>query len=49
MHSTRYSCHILINLKFFRHIFEKYSIIKFHENTCIGSPVFPYVRTDRQT
>jgi len=32
-----------------RHIFEKYSKIKFHENPSSGSRVIPYERTDRQT
>jgi len=31
----------------FRHIFEKYSNIKFNENPSGGSGVVPYGRTDR--
>ena len=49
IHITRYSCQILINFKFSRHIFEKYPIIKFNETTCIGSQVVPYGRTDGRT
>jgi hypothetical protein len=33
--STRYSCQILMKLEFCRHIFEKYSNVKFHENPSI--------------
>ena len=32
MYRTGYSCRILMKLVFSRHIFEKYSDIKFHEN-----------------
>jgi hypothetical protein len=44
----RYSCHILIKLKFSRQIFEKRSDIKFRENPFIRSRV-PCVRTDGET
>ena len=39
---------ILIKLEFSRHIFEKYSNIKFHENPSSASRVVPCGRTDRQ-
>ena len=45
MGSTRYSCQILVQLQFFRQIFEKYSYIKFHENPSSGSRVFPCGQT----
>jgi len=32
----------------FRHVFEKYSKIKFHGNSCGGSRVVPCRQTDRQ-
>jgi hypothetical protein len=42
-----------MELEFFGHIFEEYSIIKFHENPSIGNPVVPSDlaggRTDRRT
>ena len=37
MGSTRYSCHIVMKLEFSRHIFWKYSNIKFRENLPRGS------------
>ena len=37
--NTRYSCHILMKFEFSGHIFEKYSLIKFHENPSSGSLV----------
>jgi hypothetical protein len=46
MYSNRYLCHILLALKFSRHIFEKYSNIKFNENSSSGSPIF-FMRTDK--
>jgi len=46
MYSTRYSCQILVNLTFSRNVFEKFSNIKFHENSYIGSPVVPRTQTD---
>ena len=49
MYSTRYSCQILIKLEFSRQIFEKYSNVKFHENSSSGSRVVPYGQTDGQT
>jgi len=45
MKSNRYS---LIKLHLSRQIFEKYKIIKFHENPSRGSPVVPRWRTDRR-
>ena len=32
MHSSRYSCQILMQLEFSQQIFEEYSNIKFYEN-----------------
>jgi len=52
MQSTRYSCQILIKLKFSRQIFKKYSNIKFNENPSGGNRAVPSGRaekTDRQT
>jgi hypothetical protein len=43
-----YSCKILMKL-FSPQIFEKYSIIKFHENPSSGSSVVPCGRTNRRT
>jgi len=45
----RYFCQILIKLEFFRHRFEKYKNVKFHENPHSGSRVFPCGRTDGRT
>ena len=45
----RYSRAILMNIKFSRQIFEKYSDIKFHENPSSGSPAVPCRQADRQT
>jgi len=49
MLSTRYSCPILMEIEFSRHIFEKLSNMKFHENLSSGSRIVPCGRTDRQT
>jgi len=38
-----------MELEFSRHIFEKYSNIKFHENPSSGSRVVPCAETDGQT
>jgi hypothetical protein len=46
--STRYSCHILLKLEFFRYIFEKFSNMKFHKSPSSGSQGVPCGRTDRQ-
>jgi len=46
MQSIRYSCQILLNLEVSRHIFEKYSIIKFHKNPSSGSRIVPCGQTD---
>ena len=43
--STRYSCPILMKLEFPRHIFEKCSNIKFHENPSSGSWSVPCGQT----
>ena len=45
----RYSCHILINLEFFRQISKKYSNNKFHENLSRGNQVISCGWTDGQT
>jgi len=45
----RYSCQILIKLEFSKHIFEKYSNIKYHENLTNESRVVPCGRTDGRT
>jgi hypothetical protein len=47
--STRYSCQILMKLKFFQQILEKYSNIKFHENLTSVSRVVPCGETDGET
>jgi len=44
-----YSCSILMKLEFFRHIFEKYTNIKFHENSSSGSRIVPFGWTDGRT
>ena len=46
MRSSCYSCQILMKLEFFRLIFEKYSIINFHENPSSGSHAVPCEQTD---
>ena len=46
MQSARYSCQVLMKLKFSRKSFEKHSNIKFHENPSIGSRVLPCGRKD---
>jgi len=48
MYRTRYSRQILIKVEFSRHIFEKYSNIKFYENPSSGSQVVGG-RTDGRT
>jgi len=40
---------ILVKLEFSRHIFEKYSNMKFYENPSSGSRVVPWGQTGRQT
>ena len=42
---TRYSYQILMKLEFSRHIFDKYSNIKFNENPSSGSRVVPRGQT----
>ena len=39
--STRYSCPILIQREFSRHIFEKYLSMKFHENLSVRGRILP--------
>ena len=46
MQRTRFSCQILIILEFSRHIFGKYSSIKFYENPYSGSRFVSFERTD---
>jgi len=48
MRITRHSYHILMTLEFYRQkgLFEKYSIIKFHENRPVGGRVILRGRTD---
>ena len=46
MYSASYSCQILTRLEFYRHIFEKYSNLKFHENPSSGSRIVPCGQTD---
>ena len=49
VHSTRYSCQILMELELLGHIFEEsLNIMKFHENPSSGSRVVPCGQTDRQ-
>ena len=47
MYSTRYFCHILMELEFYQ-IFEKQWNVKFHENPCSGSRIVQCGRTDRR-
>ena len=44
---TLYSCPILMKPVFSRHLFEKYSNIRLHENPSRGSRVIRCGRTDR--
>ena len=44
--SIRYSCPILIEVEFSRHIFEKCSNIKFHEIRPVGVELFHVDRQD---
>jgi hypothetical protein len=46
VYSTRYFCRTLIKVELLRHIFEKVSNIKFHQNPWTGSRVVPCGRTD---
>ena len=48
-YSTRYPCPILTKLEFSRQIFEKFSNIKFRENSSSESRVVPCGRADEQT
>ena len=47
MYRTRYFCQIFTELLCYRHIFEKYSYAKFHENPFRDNRVVPYGMTDR--
>jgi hypothetical protein len=38
---TCYSCQICVKLQFLQQIFEKYSNVRFHENSCSGSWIVP--------
>jgi hypothetical protein len=49
MYSALYSCQIWIKVEFSRHISEKCSHIKFHENPSSKSQIVSYGRTDGQT
>ena len=46
IYSTRYSCQIIVKFEFSRQFFEKYSNIKFHENSFSESRIVPCGRTD---
>ena len=48
MQGTHFSYKIIIKLESSRHIYEKYSNIKFHENASDGCLVAPSGQTDRQ-
>jgi hypothetical protein len=43
------NCQILLKLEFFQQIFEKYSNIKFHENSSSWNRVVLFGRKDRRT
>jgi hypothetical protein len=49
IHSTCYSCQILIKPEFSRQVFAKSSNIQFHENPSSGSRVVACGQTDRRT
>jgi hypothetical protein len=49
MSSTLYSCQVLIKIGVSQQIFEKYSNIKFHENTSSQRSVVPCGRTEGRT
>ena len=49
MQSTRYSFRIIKKTLFSRQIFEKYSNVKFHQNSSIGSPAVIYGPMDGLT
>ena len=50
MKITHYSCQILMEVEYYRWIFEKYSNLNFHEMGPVGDKVFQEDgRTDRQT
>ena len=47
MSNTRHSCHILMKIEFSRQTFEKFTDVKFHENSSIRSSVVLCVQSDR--
>ena len=47
MQSTRYSCQLLMQLKFSRQSFEKYPNSRFNENSSSGNRVVPCRQTDK--
>jgi len=49
MSSALYSCPVLMKLEFYRHFFEKYSNIEFHENPSSGSQIVPCGQADVRT
>jgi len=49
MYSATYSYGILIKLEFYHQVFEKYSIIRFHEKPSSESRVVPCGQADGQT
>ena len=49
MYSTSHSCHIFKKLAFYRQFFEKYSTIKFHENSSSENRTVPCEQTDGRT
>jgi hypothetical protein len=49
MWSNRYSCPILMKLKFSRQVFEKCSNVTFYEKTPSGNRVIPCRWTNRRT
>jgi len=49
MYSTPYSCQILMKLDLIQQIFEKYSNVKFNENTFSGRRIVLCGRMDKET
>jgi hypothetical protein len=47
MHSTRYTCHILMNLELSWYFFEKYLNRKFHQDPSTVGRIVPCGQTDR--
>jgi hypothetical protein len=48
VYSIRYSCQVLIKLGHTRHISEKYSNIKVHDNSTTECPVVPCGQKERR-